>query len=249
MYRITAPILILVMSIGNLDSAPAATQSGTLEEITIHDQGERLYREGILPDGSAVQAIVAGDVPVDGRMFSCVNCHQRSGLGSVEGPVIAWPVTGQELFQPRRRTGAWNQSKQKLGPGSSERWSLPQQYQAADARPAYSDSSLRQTLRDGIDSGGRQLSSGMPRYQISDRDMSVLIKYLKNLSVAYDVGVDAETIRFATIVTEAVDRVDADAMLSVLKAFIKIHNTQTRPHKRRAESGHFYKTEKYGAYR
>jgi hypothetical protein len=249
MYRITAPILILVMSIGNLDSALAATQSRTLEEITIHDQGERLYREGILPDGSAVQALVAGDVPVDGRMFSCVDCHQRSGLGSVEGPVIAWPVTGKELFQPRRRTGAWNQSKQKLGPGSSERWSLPQQYQAADARPAYSDSSLGQLLRDGIDPGGRQLSGSMPRYQISDHDVSVLIQYLKKLSAAYDVGVDAETIRFATIVTEAVDKVDADAMLSVLEAFIKIHNTQTRPHKRRAESGPFYKTEKYGAYR
>ncbi len=143
MYRIIAPLLSLVLSIGNPASAPAATQSESLDETAIYNQGERLYREGILPDGSAIQAIVAGDVPVDGRMFSCVNCHQRSGLGSVEGSVIAWPVTGNELFQPPRRTGVWNQSKQKLGPGASERWSLPQQYQATDARPAYSDSSLR----------------------------------------------------------------------------------------------------------
>ena len=249
MFRISAPVLGLVLSIGSPISAVAATPGATPDETTMYEQGERLYREGILPDGSAVQATVAGDVPVDGRMFSCVNCHQRSGLGSVEGPVIAWPVTGKELFQPRRRTGAWNQSKQKLGPGASERWSLPQQYQAADARPAYSDSSLRQLLHDGIDSGGRQVSSAMPRYQMSDRDMSILTHYLKNLSATHDAGVDSETIRFATIVTEGVDRVDVDAMLSVLKAFINIHNTQTRPHKRRAESGPFYKTEKYGAYR
>ena len=249
MHKFTAPILILVASIGNPISVLAATPGGALDATAMHDQGERLYREGILPDGSAIQAVVAGDVPVDGRMFSCVNCHQRSGLGSVEGPVIAWPVTGKELFQPRRRTGAWNQSKQKLGPGASERWSLPQQYQAADARPAYSDSSFGLLLRDGIDPGGRQLSSAMPRYQISDHDMSVLIQYLKNLSAAYDAGVDADTIHFATIVADDVDKVAADAMLSVLEAFINIHNTQTRPHKRRAESGPFYKTEKYGAYR
>jgi hypothetical protein len=248
MYRIAIPVLVLILSPGSQANTLKAAQTGTLGEVAM-SQGERIYHEGILTDGGAIQAIVAGDVPVDGRMFSCVNCHQRSGLGTEEGSVIAWPVTGRELFIPRRRTGAWNQSKQKLGPGASERWSLPKQYQAADARPAYSDETLAQLLRDGIDPGGRQLNRAMPRYQINDNDMAALIQYLKSLSATHDVGVDTEKIRFATIVTEGVDNIDRDAMLLVLKAFIKIHNTQTRPHKRRAESGPFYKTEQYGAYR
>ena len=224
---------------------------------TIHDPasdekiklGERMYREGILPNGEPMQALVAADVTVDGRMFTCVNCHQRSGLGSVEGSIITWPVNGKELFVPRRRTGAWHADKQDKGPGAKERWSLPKQYQAADARPAYTDETLAQLLRDGIDPAGRTLSRGMPRYQISDSDMQVLIHYLKNLSDKTDAGADENRIRFATVITEGVTDADRQAMLSVLQSHIDTHNTQTRPHQRRAQSGPFYKTEKYGAYR
>jgi hypothetical protein len=193
--------------------------------------------------------MVSTDVPVDGRMFTCVNCHQRSGLGSVEGSVITWPINGKELFTPRRRTGAWNAAKQQQGPGASERWSLPSQYQAADARPAYTDETLARALREGIDAAGRVLEMAMPRYQINDSDMSVLTYYLKNLSIENDAGVDENRIRFATVVTEGVSPEDREAMLAVLKNIIETHNTQTRPHQRRASAGPFYKTEKYGAYR
>ena len=211
--------------------------------------GERMYREGILPNGEPIQSMVSIDVPVDGRMFTCVNCHQRSGLGSVEGSVITWPINGKELYIPRRRTGAWNATKQEQGPGASERWSLPSQYQAADARPAYNDATLARLLREGIDPAERVLERGMPRYQINDSDMAVLTHYLKNLSIENDVGVDKNKIRFATVVTEGVSAVDKEAMLAILKTHIDTHNTQTRPHQRRAQAGPFYKTEKYGAYR
>jgi hypothetical protein len=235
-----------------LAQAAGYTEAIAEEKLTSEQQlvlGERMYREGILPSGEPMQALVAADVTVDGRMFTCVNCHQRSGLGSVEGSVITWPINGKELFVPRRRTGAWNAAKQEQGPGANERWSLPKQYQAADARPAYTDESLAQLLREGVDPAGRTLGRSMPRYNINDSDMAILIDYLKNLSNESDPGADDKKIRFATVITEGVADTDRQAMLSVLQTHIDIHNTQTRPHQRRAQSGPFYKTEKYGAYR
>ena len=211
--------------------------------------GERIYREGLGVDGEPITAIVVSDIHVDGRMFTCVNCHQHSGLGTVEGSIITWPINGKELFVPRRRTGAWSPAAQGRGPGTPERWSLPPQYQVPVARPAYTDKTLVSALRTGEDPTGRQMNPIMPRYDLNDRDMAVLIHYLKQLSGDYDPGVDEATLRFATVVTEGVDPKARDAMLAVLQAHIDARNTQTRPHLRRAKQGPFYKTEKFGAYR
>ena len=211
--------------------------------------GERLYREGRGVDGEPVRAIVAGDVAVDGTMLTCVSCHRRSGLGSLEGSVIAWPISGKELGRPRRRAGTWNPAKQHQGPGATERWTLPKRFEMDDERPPYSDEALAHALGTGLDPTGRELNRVMPRYELNDRDMAVLIHYLRNLSTDTDPGADEEVIRFATVITEGVNPADREAMLTTLQAHIDARNTQTRPHERRAQSGPFYKTEKFGAYR
>lgn len=248
MFRIIfVSVLLFVLTHGTSAAEIKSTDSLTSEEKLA--LGKRMYREGILPNGEPIQSMVSSDVPVDGRMFTCVNCHQRSGLGSIEGSVITWPINGKELFTPRRRTGAWNAAKQEQGPGATERWSLPSQYQAADARPEYNDETLARAIREGIDPAGRILEWAMPRYQVDDSDMSVLTYYLKHLAIENDPGVDKDKIRFATVVTEGVSAADRQAMLAVLENHIETHNTQTRPHQRRASAGPFYKTEKYGAYR
>ena len=245
--------LALVFTIGNVEGAALDEQlpakQGAAAEEELLRLGERMYRQGMLPNGEPMKAMVAGDVEVDGRMFTCVNCHQRSGLGSVEGSVITWPINGKELFIPRRRTGASNPNKRRQGPGAVQRWSLPKQYQAADARPAFDDKTLARLLRTGIGPAGEGVMPIMPRYRLDDDDMAVLIHYLKSLSDRPDPGVNDNRIRFATVITEGVSEIDRNAMLSVLKNHIDVHNTQTRPHIRRAKKGPFYKTEGYGAYR
>ena len=247
--------VVLILSLGMSAPSPARasdTGDGSVAGFPAKEAlalGERLYRAGRGVDGEPVRAIVAGDVAVDGTMLTCVSCHRRSGLGSLEGSVIAWPISGKELGRPRRRAGTWNPAKQHQGPGAPERWTLPTRFEMNDERPPYSDEALAHVLRTGLDPTGRELNRVMPRYELNDRDMAALIHYLRNLSTDTDPGADEEVIRFATVITEGVNPADREAMLTTLQAHIDARNTQTRPHERRAQSGPFYKTEKFGAYR
>ncbi|MDH3327607.1 MAG: hypothetical protein OEM01_00045 [Desulfobulbaceae bacterium] len=212
--------------------------------------GERMYRDGLLPSGEPMQAIVMGDIPVDGRMFACDDCHQRSGLGSVEGTVITWPTNGKELYKPRRKTGAWRPPETDAAKQDVRKKELPRYWKQIEvARPAYTDQSLARVLRTGIDPAARKLDPIMPLYLLDDRDMVILIHYLKNLSVNQAPGVDETTIRFATVVTNDVAEENRQTMISTLQAHIDVHNSQSRHQERRSASGPFYKTERHQAYR
>ena len=235
-----------------IGTAAAAEKEMTVEDYSSAEAmylGERMYRDGILPSGEPMQAIVMGDIPVDGRMFTCDDCHQRSGLGSVEGTVITWPTNGRELYIPRRKTGAWRKPETEKTK-QDVRKNLPAYWeQIEDVRPAYTDESLAMVLWTGVDPAGRKLHPIMPLYHLDDKDMAVMVHYLKNLSVDLAPGVDETTIRFATVVSDNVSTEDRHAMLSTLQAHIDVHNTQSRHQERRAASGPFYKTEKHQAYR
>jgi hypothetical protein len=220
-----------------------------LSEEQILQLGERMYRDGILPSGESMEAIAMGDIPVDGRMFTCDDCHQRSGLGSEEGTVITWPTNGKELYKPRRRTGAWHKPESDKTKNDIRK-NLPSYWQQIEnVRPAYTDETLAQVLWTGIDPAGRKLDPIMPLYHLEDSDMAILVHYLKNLSVVQAPGVDETTIRFATVVTDKVTLEERQAMLATLEAHIDSHNSQSRHEERRALAGPFYKTEMHQAYR
>jgi hypothetical protein len=238
---------ILALTVGaSADESPASVAGLTHEEAL--RLGQRMYREGILSDGTPLKAVAMGDMSVAGSMYTCSDCHRRSGLGSVEGAVVTWPVTGKTLYEPRRRTGAWrppeNPAERLYG-----RRSLPRQHQAPDARPAYTDETLARLLRDGVDPTARALGPAMPRYILSDRDMAVMVHYLKHLSRDLSPGVDNNTLHFATIVSEGISPVDRDAMLRVLHAHIDAHNSQYRHEERRAKAGPFFHSEMNLRYR
>ena len=169
--------------------------------------GERMYRDGVLSSGEPMQALVQGDIPVDSTMFSCVSCHLRSGLGSLEGQVVTYPVDGITLYKPI--TNAWNM-----------RWVSGSKYARAMTgvlRSAYNDETLATAIRGGVNPDGKALNYTMPRYPLSDKDMAIMIFYLKNLSVKPSPGAGDKTMRFATIVTEGVIGEDVAAMMNPLK--------------------------------
>jgi hypothetical protein len=186
--------------------------------------GQRIYQEGVLPDGSLLQGSVSGDVRLRGPQAACELCHRRSGYGLGDGEVIVPPVTGEVLFNDR------DPSRSELLRGLFQDVRGPSGWAAERTpriRPGYTDQSLLRALRDGVDPLGRPLSRAMPRYDLDAAAASELIGYLRTLGRAPAPGVGPDTIRFATVIAGSVDPARQRAMLDVMEAFIAEHNLET----------------------
>ncbi len=173
------------------------------------DAGRQMYRDGILPSGEPMTAIVAGDVPVLGTQFSCESCHGRSGMGAAEGAYIVPPIAGRFLFAPS-----------------------PQ-----PARPAYTQDSLARLLRDGVTPGGRDLGELMPLYELTDKEVAAMTAYLAKLSFGTSPGVDDNVIRLAMVITDDVSAEESEAVLAVLNTFVEEKNRNTRLESERWDRG------------
>ncbi len=234
-------ILMLVLScvsMAGLYAQESEGPAGTSREEALR-LGERMYREGILPSGEPMKAIVQGDIPVTGTMFSCESCHLRSGVGSIEGTVITLPTNAGWLFQPYQGARMSSESRERM----------PSHLGREPFRPAYTDESLAKALRTGRDPGGRELNPVMPRYLLRGADLDLMVFYLENLSAEPSPGVTDTTLSFATVVTGDVSSEDREAFLATLQAHITSANAQSRPNERRARQGPWYKEEKFTAYR
>ncbi len=202
-------MLISISFSGKESSANEASKF--LNDLKIKAQvGRKLYQQGILPDGRDIQAIVSGDIPVEGEKFSCSNCHGRSGMGSVEGQYVVPPITGEILFISS---------------------SSPLE------RSAYNEKSLARALRSGINPDGRIIDALMPRYPLSDESIKALSDYLKEMSIGQRVGIDKHTIRFATIISKEVPPAKKKAVIDVYNAYISKINAQTRLESKRPNRG------------
>jgi hypothetical protein len=95
-------------------------------------------------------------------------------------------------------------------------------------RPAYTEASLAKALRTGLDPTGREFSDVMPRYDLKDADMAILVRYLRTLSSQVPPGVDGTTVRFATVIGDEVSLADRDAMLKPLTSYVAFHNSLSR---------------------
>ncbi len=172
--------------------------------------GKDIYQRGVLGSGAPLEGIREGGLVTTGADAACVSCHQRSGLGSVEGRVSMPPVTGEYLFH----SGAH-------GPGDTV---LPYVESLHGDHLPYTDATLARALRLGVDSQGRELSQVMPRYALGDEDMAALIAYLKKLVVRQVPGVTDTVLHFATIVTPDADPVKRRGMLDVLEHYFADKN-------------------------
>ena len=173
--------------------------------------GESIYLRGVLGSGEPLDGKrESGGVDAKGAQAACVNCHQRSGLGSKEGSTTIPPVTGEYLFSSPSHEGSDAV--------------LPYVESMHGNRPPYTDATLARAIRDGVDSQGRPLSYLMPRFALGDADMGALIEYLKKLTVRRVGGVTDTVLHFATIFTPDADRVKRSGVLDVLEHYVAEKN-------------------------
>ncbi len=203
--------------------------------------GERMYREGLLPSGKPMDGFIRGNVTVDSKAYPCAGCHLRAGIGSFEGGVIIPPTAGKKLFKPYRRPPSMGDKAVK-SEGYVYEGNMVE-------RPAYSRETLAKALRTGIDSSGQTFNDVMPRYRLSDSDMSILISYLEQLSAEFSPGVDANQFRFATIISDDVSQEDRQAMLGPIKTFIARKNQQMGMYEEFLKFGYYPTPEMQFAFR
>ncbi len=213
-------VLLLVLAAGAMAPARAAGSAVASAASALAD-GERIYRQGLLPSGRALQAVRENQTRVEGATAACVNCHRRSGLGNVEGNYVVPPITAKYLM----RTAVDNTSDMNM----------PHVAGYHQGHTPYTDASLARALRDGIASDGRTLSALMPRYTLDDRAMGDLVSYLRQLSTGPFPGVSDTDLQFATIITPDADPVARQAMLEVMQRFFATQSeviaAETRPMK------------------
>jgi hypothetical protein len=205
--------------------ARAAGRAWTLAALTLllagsaqaaTGDGERIYREGILPSGEPLRGLREAGVAIEGHTAACMNCHRRSGMGVNEGRIVIPPVAGKYLLRPGERP-------------------LPEAaIQTAGTtvtrHERYDDGKLARAIRDGINADGKPLSYLMPRFALSDVDSAVLVEYLKSLSSEDAPGVTQGELNFATIVTPDADPAERNGMIDVLTHFFANKNAFERGH-------------------
>lgn len=181
--------------------------------------GEMVYRQGVLPSGKSLRGERGFGVPVEGGEAACVNCHRRSGLGTLEGQIVIPPITGKYLFRVNGSRRIEDMDF-RFGTGINSH------------REPYTGATLARAIREGVGKEGQKLGPLMPHFQMDDATMASLIAYLKTLSTGPVPGVSDDTLHFATIITPDADPAKRQGMLDVLNQFFTAKNEFLRAGKR-----------------
>lgn len=183
------------------------------------EQGQRIYMEGILPSGAMLTGTRLGTNVISGAAAACVNCHRRSGMGSVEGDIQISPITGNFLF-----SSEGEQHLATMDPRVSKRFN--------QMHEPYTDESLAKAILQGVNSNGRKMNVLMPHYELSAADVKVLTTYLKQLSAQWSPGVTEDSIRFAVVITPDVEPERRKALIDMMRIAFNQKNGSTMTAKR-----------------
>jgi len=141
------------------------------------ENGKKIYIEGVSPSGATISATVGvQSIRVAGSTVPCGGCHGADGLGRPEGGVQPSVITWRELTKPY---GHLHDNSRK--------------------HPAFTEKTAADALTRGVDPAGNRLDPVMPRYTLSQRDLSALIAYMKRMETELDPGLSENRIRLGTL--------------------------------------------------
>ncbi len=202
--------LILVACSFTVQAEPSTSDSAQIE------LGRRIYVEGILPSGEHLKGTRINSDEVEGSTAACETCHRRSGMGSLEGGIVATPITGRFLFHAK------DDHPLALLDISAAR-------NITKISEPYTEESFAKAVREGIKVNGKTLNPLMPKYALNDTEIKAVSAYLKQLSAEVSPGVGADTLHFATILTPGVDEKKADAMVKMISMAFNQRNASQEP--------------------
>ncbi|MCM1987841.1 c-type cytochrome [Methanococcoides seepicolus] len=125
--------------------------------------GELIYYTGYNEEGQLIPAS-GGPHWLYVHGGSCVSCHGVSGRGGV--PIMMGTDIPSDIRYSTLTAEDENANETVSG---------------HDEHPAYTDETIKEAIRDGIEPDGEELDYTMPRWDMSDDDIEDLIDYLKTL--------------------------------------------------------------------
>jgi cytochrome c oxidase subunit 2 len=149
--------LLGIAAVWVLQSAtPSLTSSGSLSS-----SGQIIYYTGADASGPIPRTVGGSGMMGLGMMgnATCVDCHGEDGrggrVGMMFGEVTIPDITYSALTSPRSEEGT--------------------------TIPAWTNRDIGRAIRDGVEPNGQRLKSPMPRWDMTDQQLTDVIGYLKEL--------------------------------------------------------------------
>ena len=124
--------------------------------------GERIYFTGTSRTGPPITATMPGMHRMGAGSMACVNCHGEDGRGGR----VTMMMTTVEVPDIRY---------------SSLIGGEHQDEHAEEEHPPYTDETIKRAITQGVDPAGEPLSWVMPRWDMSDEQLTDLLDFLKTL--------------------------------------------------------------------
>jgi ABC-type branched-subunit amino acid transport system substrate-binding protein/cytochrome c553 len=205
--RLAVWLLVLIFIFG-LSSIVAAQQTPA-EKL-----GRQIYVRG---SGSAKESITAfmGDesMNIPATALPCASCHGEDGAGRSEGGVVPSDIRWETLSKAYGVT-----------------------HESGRSHPAYTESSLKRAITEGVDPAGNPILVAMPRYRMTEFDLSALVAYMRGLGEVHDPGLTSDTIRIGTVLPlSGPESALGHDIESVLRAYFDEINLQGGIYSRKLE--------------
>jgi cytochrome c oxidase subunit 2 len=124
--------------------------------------GQRIYYTGLDASGRSIPRTITGRGMMGLGMMgavTCVDCHSEDGRGGLVGMMYG------SIEIPDIRYSALTAARSEDG----------------TTEPGWSDSEIKRAIRDGIEPDGQRLRAPMPRWAMTDGELTDMIAYLKEL--------------------------------------------------------------------